>query len=59
MKETKKKDVKKDNNLKTILTKMVPYINLPYAEHILKSIGEEPNSKATMDKSEVLIQAAR
>ena len=42
-----------------MLTKVVPYFNIPYAEHILKGMGEDPNQKATMEKKDVLIQAAR
>ena len=45
--------------MKTILTKIVPYFNIPYAEHILKSMGEDPNAKATMEKRDVLVDAAR
>ena len=47
-KESKKQDKKaKDaETLKNILTKMVPYINIPYAEHVLKDIGADPNAKA-------------
>ncbi len=42
------KDNKKNMvNLKSILTKMVPYINFPYAEHILKQLNQDPNGKAT------------
>ena len=43
------KKQKKEVNLKSILAKMVPYINFPYAEHVLKSIGADPNSPATME----------
>ena len=39
---------------------MVPYINIPYAEHILKSVGvADPNAK-TQDKDiDILIKAAK
>lgn len=45
--------------MKSILTKMVPYINFPYAEHILKQMGHDANAKATIEMSEVLIEAAK
>jgi hypothetical protein len=41
--------------LKNVLTKVVPYINIPYAEHILKEIGAEPNAKATERDVDLLI----
>lgn len=28
---------------------MVPYINFPYAEHILKTMGQDPNTKAASE----------
>lgn len=60
-KENKKWDKKsKDNEtLKNILTKMVPYINIPYAEHVLKEAGADPNAKATDKDIDVLIKAAK
>lgn len=45
--------------MKSILTKMVPYINFPYAEHVLKQLGQDPNSKAVIEQTDILIQAAR
>jgi hypothetical protein len=38
---------------------MVPYINFPYAEHILKSMGQDPNAKAAPEDIDMLINAAR
>jgi hypothetical protein len=38
---------------------MVPYINFPYAEHILKTLGMDPNAKANDRDIEMLIKAAR
>jgi len=43
------KSQKKEVNLKSILTKMVPYINFRYAEHILKTMGIDPNLPATLE----------
>ena len=45
--------------LKSVLTKMVPYINYPYAEHILTLLGNDPNAKATEEHVVILIEAAR
>jgi hypothetical protein len=45
--------------MKNILAKMVPYMNIPYAEHVLKTIGQDPNSKATERDIDTLIIAAR
>jgi len=46
--------------LKSILTKMVPYINFPYAEHLLKQVGvTDPNAKAADKDIEVLVRAAK
>ena len=33
------KKSKESNNLKTVLTKMVPYFNMTYAEHVLLTLG--------------------
>jgi hypothetical protein len=58
----KKQDKKKgpDTSFKNILSKMVPYINAQYAEHILKSIGvADCNAKTTERDVETLIQAAK
>lgn len=39
---------------------MVPYINFPYAEHVLKQVGfSDPNAKATERDIDKLIEAAR
>ena len=58
-KKTKKQDKKKDQEtLKSVLTKMVPYINIPYAEHFLKIQGADPNAKAVDRDIPVLIAAA-
>lgn len=39
---------------------MVPYINFPYAEHLLKQVGAaDPNAKATEKDIDILIQGAR
>jgi len=38
---------------------MVPYINFPYAEHVLKEVGADPNAKATERDIDRLISAAR
>jgi hypothetical protein len=39
---------------------MVPYINFPYAEHILKQIGVADSNAKTSEKDiEILIKAAR
>lgn len=44
--------------MKTVLTKMVPYFNLGYAEHVLITMGLDPNAKATLDKADLLVRAA-
>lgn len=44
--------------MKSVLTKMVPYINFPYAEHVLKQLGHDPNLKATIDQAPILREAA-
>lgn len=41
--------------MKNILSKMVPYINFPYAEHVLKQVGADPNAKATEKDIDILI----
>lgn len=47
-------------SLKSILTKMVPYINFPYAEHLLRQVGvADPNGRSTDRDIEVLIKAAQ
>lgn len=39
---------------------MVPYINFPYAEHVLKQVGvSDPNAKANERDIENLIKAAK
>jgi hypothetical protein len=39
---------------------MVPYINFPYAEHLLKQVGvANPNAKAADKDIEVLVRAAK
>lgn len=39
---------------------MVPYINFPYAEHVLKNAGvKDPNAKPTEKDIDVLILAAK
>ena len=38
---------------------MVPYINNPYAEHVIKQLGSDPNAKAAIDHTDMLIEAAR
>ena len=39
---------------------MVPYINFPYAEHLLKQVGvTDPNAKAADKDIEVLVRAAK
>ncbi len=43
-------------NLKTILTKMVPYINVAYAEHALLSLSADPNAKASVEHIDMLIK---
>ena len=48
----------KQQNLKQILTKIVPYLNPPYAEHVLKTMGIDPNAKATVEMIPVLVEAA-
>jgi hypothetical protein len=60
--QNKKQDKKKgpDTSFKNILSKMVPYINAQYAEHILKSIGvADCNAKTTERDVDTLIQAAK
>lgn len=59
--QSKKQDKKKDAiTLKTVLPKMVPYINFPYAEHILKTMGMDPNMKAEYPRDyEKLVEAAK
>jgi dihydroxyacetone kinase len=55
----KKADLEK-LSLKAILSKMVPYINFPYAEHTLRSIGvSDPNARSTERDIETLIKAAK
>lgn len=47
-------------SLKSILTKMVPYINFPYAEHLLRLVGvADPNARSTDRDIEILIKAAK
>ena len=47
-------------SLKSILTKMVPYINFPYAEHLLRSVGAvDPNARSTERDIDTLIKAAK
>jgi len=54
----KKADLEK-LSLKAILSKMVPYINFPYAEHTLRKIGvSDPNARATDRDIDTLIKAA-
>lgn len=58
-KQSGKQDKKKDViNMKSVLTKMVPYINFPYAEHVLKQLGQDPNIKASIEQAPVLREAA-
>lgn len=45
--------------MKNILTKMVPYINIPYAENFLTMVGQDPNAKASEKDIDGLIAAAR
>jgi len=33
-------------NLKSLLSKMVPYASASYAEHFLRKVGADPNAKA-------------
>ncbi len=42
------KKLKKDEKLtlKSVLTKMVPYASFPYAEHALRLLNVDPNTKA-------------
>jgi len=42
-----KKGNKKEDKitLKTILCKMMPYASFPYADHVLKLMNKEPNTK--------------
>lgn len=37
---------------------MVPYINTPYAEHILKLMGQDANAKASVENIDMLLKAA-
>lgn len=44
-----KKQKKEQHTLKTVLAKMVPYASFPYAEHVLRNAGIEPNAKVDPD----------
>ena len=45
-------------NVKTILTKMVPYSSFPYADHVLRLLEIDPNATCTLDHIDKLIEAA-
>ena len=39
---------------------MVPYINFPYAEHLLRQVGvSDPNARSTDRDIDILIKAAK
>jgi len=40
--------------LKVVLTKMVPYMSFPYAEHILSQLEADPNAQPTADHIPIL-----
>ena len=43
-----------------ILTKIVPYASVPYADHVLRELGVNPNDKADSEQHiDLLIQAAK
>lgn len=47
--------------LKTVLCKMMPYASFPYADHVLRLMNKEPNTKVDPTSEEqitVLIEAA-
>ena len=46
------------STLRQVLTKMVPYLSLPYAEHVLKTLNLDSNTKATLEHITILIEAA-
>ena len=58
----KKQNKKEDKmTLKTILCKMMPYASFPYADHVLRLMNKEPNTKVDPTSDEqitVLIEAA-
>ena len=42
-----------------VLTKIVPYASVPYADHVLRELGVNPNDKAdSASHIDLLIQAA-
>ena len=46
--ESKSKKYKKEEQLtlKSVLTKMVPYASFPYADHVIRLLDADPNTKA-------------
>ena len=55
--QPKKKEEKM--TLKFALTKIVPYASIPYADHVLRELNADPNTKASSDEHiDLLIQAA-
>ena len=55
--QPKKKEEKM--TLKFALTKIVPYASIPYADHVLRELKVDPNTKASSDQHiDLLIQAA-
>jgi predicted ribosome quality control (RQC) complex YloA/Tae2 family protein len=53
-----KEKAKAQANVKSILTKMVPYSSFPYADHVLRELDVDPNAVCTFDHIEKLIEAA-
>ena len=43
----KGKGCRNENSLKSVLTKMVPYLHINYAEHILQQLDQDPSRLAT------------
>lgn len=37
---------------------MVPYISVPYAEHIFRQMGQDPNARASVESIDILLSAA-
>jgi len=53
-----KEKAKAQANVKSILTKMVPYSSFPYADHVLRQLDVDPNATCTVDHIPKLIEAA-
>lgn len=53
-----KEKAKAQANVKSILTKMVPYSSFPYADHVLRELDVDPNAVCTFDHIDKLIEAA-